>query len=65
MEYKLFIFLFHEAVAAKVNDSHTKLTYLSTFVKGEALQAICPMLAEFGPESYDKARKDLQESIPS
>ena len=60
-EYKLFISLFDEAVAAKVNDSRSKLTYLSTFVKGEALQAIRPMLAEFSPESYDKARKALQE----
>ena len=48
-EYKLFISLFDEAVAAKVNDSRSKLTYLSTFVKGEALQAIRPMLAEFHP----------------
>ena len=60
-EYKLFISVFDEAVAAKVNDSRSKLTYLSTFVEGEALQAIHPMLPEFSLESYDKARRVLQE----
>ena len=44
-----------------MQESHTKLTYLSTFVKGEALQAIHPMLPEFSLESYDKARRVLQE----
>ena len=42
--YKLFISVFDEAVTAKVNDSRSKLTYLSTIVEGEAIH---PMLPEF------------------
>jgi len=60
-EYKLFISLFDEVVAAKVNDNRSKLTYLSTFLKGEALQAIRPMLAEFSSDSYDRAREILHD----
>lgn len=61
VEYATFVRLFEEVIASKVTCDRTKLTYLCTLLRGEALQAVKPMLVSFKSDSYERARDILYE----